>query len=128
MVLRKIDNAIAARLKSARKLSGLNQKQLAETIEVSAQQIQKYESGENRIHAGRLWQIAEALDMPISYFFSESSNVDSTPVEAPAGSFDDDSRNQSPGTESLAQLLEQVKDEDLRDAIRAIIESYLESR
>jgi transcriptional regulator with XRE-family HTH domain len=47
----------------------MTQQQLAQSVGIRFQQIQKYESGANRISASRLWDLARALDMPISFFF-----------------------------------------------------------
>ena len=45
------------------------QPQLAERVGIKFQQIQKYETGANRISASRLWDISDALDVPVSFFF-----------------------------------------------------------
>jgi transcriptional regulator with XRE-family HTH domain len=50
---------------------GLSQENLAESLGVTFQQLQKYERGANRISASRLHQLAKALDVPITYFFEE---------------------------------------------------------
>lgn len=47
----------------------MTQKQLAEACGVRFQQIQKYECGANRMSALRLWQLAQALEVPMTYFF-----------------------------------------------------------
>lgn len=47
----------------------MTQQQLADQVGIKFQQIQKYETGMNRISASRLWDIAEALTVPISFFF-----------------------------------------------------------
>jgi len=47
----------------------MTQGELAEKLGVKFQQVQKYESGANRIAASRLWDSAQALQVPISYFF-----------------------------------------------------------
>jgi transcriptional regulator with XRE-family HTH domain len=47
----------------------MTQQQLAQSVGIRFQQIQKYESGANRISASRLWDLAKALDMPIAFFF-----------------------------------------------------------
>ena len=62
---------IGARIRVARKERGLTQMQLAEKVGVSFQQIQKYETGKDRIFVERLQQIAQALKVPISYFFKD---------------------------------------------------------
>jgi len=47
----------------------MTQQQLAEQVGIKFQQIQKYETGANRVSASRLWDIAETLDVPVSFFF-----------------------------------------------------------
>jgi len=47
----------------------MTQQQLAQAVGIRFQQIQKYESGANRISASRLWDLAKALEMPVSFFF-----------------------------------------------------------
>jgi transcriptional regulator with XRE-family HTH domain len=48
---------------------GMTQSQLADRVGIKFQQIQKYETGFNRISASRMWDIASELDVPISFFF-----------------------------------------------------------
>jgi transcriptional regulator with XRE-family HTH domain len=48
---------------------------VAEIVGIRFQQIQKYECGANRISAARLWQLAHALDVPISYFYDGLTDV-----------------------------------------------------
>lgn len=66
-----MDCYIGKRIKAYRKAAGLSQKELAKKIGVSFQQLQKYESGENRVSAGRLWQISDSLNVEVIHFFSE---------------------------------------------------------
>lgn len=47
----------------------MTQQQLAEMVGIKFQQIQKYETGANRVSASRLWDIARALDVPVSFCF-----------------------------------------------------------
>jgi len=47
----------------------MTQQQLAEKVGIKFQQIQKYETGANRVSASRLWDISEVLDVPVSFFF-----------------------------------------------------------
>ena len=64
-----IDLHLGRRLRRRRRLLGLTQQQLALQVGIRFQQIQKYECGANRISAARLWQLAEALESPVSYFY-----------------------------------------------------------
>jgi transcriptional regulator with XRE-family HTH domain len=61
---------------------GLTQQQLAEMIGITYQQTHKYERGVNRISAGRLYQIARALDVEPGYFF-EGLGEEDGPAEPP---------------------------------------------
>jgi transcriptional regulator with XRE-family HTH domain len=64
-----IDEHLGRRLRRRRRLLGLTQQQLALACGVRFQQIQKYECAANRMSAGRLWQLAQVLEVPVSYFF-----------------------------------------------------------
>ena len=64
-----IDLHLGRRLRRRRRLLGLTQQQLATQVGIRFQQIQKYECGANRISAARLWQLSEALEAPVSYFY-----------------------------------------------------------
>ncbi|HEY0948246.1 MAG TPA: helix-turn-helix transcriptional regulator [Candidatus Paceibacterota bacterium] len=64
-----IDLHLGRRVRRRRRLLGLTQQQLAAQVGIRFQQIQKYECGANRITAARLWQISEALETSVSYFY-----------------------------------------------------------
>ena len=59
----------------------MTQQQLGEKVGIKFQQIQKYETGMNRISASRLWDIAAALDVPISFFFEGLEGADDLAAE-----------------------------------------------
>lgn len=64
-----IDFHLGRRLRTRRRLMCLTQQNLAAKVGIRFQQIQKYECGANRISAARLWQLARALEVPVSYFY-----------------------------------------------------------
>jgi transcriptional regulator with XRE-family HTH domain len=70
-----IDVHLGKRLRRRRRLLGLTQQQLAGACGVRFQQIQKYECGANRISAARLWQLSEALEVPVGYFYDGLSEL-----------------------------------------------------
>jgi transcriptional regulator with XRE-family HTH domain len=70
-----IDVHLGKRLRRRRRLLGLTQQQLAGACGVRFQQIQKYECGANRISAARLWQLSEALEVPVGYFYDGLSDA-----------------------------------------------------
>ena len=64
-----VDIHVGARLKLRRKIAGVSQEELATAIGVTFQQIQKYESGANRVSCSRLWRIAKTLTVSPGFFF-----------------------------------------------------------
>ena len=69
-----VDLHIGQRVRHRRWLLGMTQQQLAQSVGIRFQQIQKYESGANRVSASRLWDLAQALDIPVSFFFEGLTN------------------------------------------------------
>ena len=64
-----IDDYVGGRMRERRIMLGLTQQRFAEMIGVSYQQAHKYERGVNRISAGRLFEVARALGVPLTYFY-----------------------------------------------------------
>lgn len=72
-----VDAAVGRRVRARRILVGKSQGDLGDLVGVTFQQIQKYESGQNRISASRLLSIAEVLGVPVAHFFDD---IDSQPA------------------------------------------------
>lgn len=71
----KTDKLIGQRIRDMRLSKGLSQTQLGAQLGVTFQQIQKYENGANRVGSGRLYQIAEFLDVPVTTFFESEKRA-----------------------------------------------------
>ena len=83
-----VDVHVGRRIRHRRWLVGMTQQQLAQHVGIKFQQIQKYETGANRVSASRLWDISETLEVPISFFFeglereqAQQSATDSVPPD-----------------------------------------------
>src|SRR6266513_647089 len=63
------DVEVGQRIRARRMAKGMSQTELGSLLGVTFQQVQKYEKGVNRVGAGRLVRVAEALDVPVSFFF-----------------------------------------------------------
>lgn len=74
-----VDRHVGARVRERRIMLGFTQQQLADLIGVTYQQAHKYERGINRISAGRLYEIAHVLSVPVNYFFE---GLDGNPARA----------------------------------------------
>jgi transcriptional regulator with XRE-family HTH domain len=80
-----IDAHIGSRLRQRRTLVGMTQDKLAAVLGITFQQVQKYERGVNRISGSRLYDLAIALDVPMSFFFDDlprklATTTPSTPL------------------------------------------------
>jgi transcriptional regulator with XRE-family HTH domain len=67
----RVDKVIGERIHELRISMGLSRQQLASKIDVTHQQLQKYEKGTNRISAGRIASIAKALKKQVEFFFED---------------------------------------------------------
>lgn len=85
-----VDAFVGKRIRQRRWMVGVTQQQLADKVGIKFQQIQKYETGMNRVSASRLWDIAQVLGVEIAYFFDGLGQSDeraedaaATPASAP---------------------------------------------
>ena len=78
-----IDIHVGARLRMRRVLQGMSQESLGERLDLTFQQVQKYEKGANRVSASRLYQIGEILKVPVEFFFD--GLPDPSTLDAPEG-------------------------------------------
>ena len=69
-----VDVHVGKRVRMRRTLLGMSQEQLGVSLNITFQQVQKYERGANRISASRLWDISQILDVQISYFFDDMTD------------------------------------------------------
>lgn len=64
-----VDKHVGSRVRMRRIMLGMSQEKLGEALGLTFQQVQKYEKGTNRIGASRLQQIADILQVPVSFLF-----------------------------------------------------------
>lgn len=118
------DKYVGGKVRLRRVMLGLNQTQLAVPLGVTYQQVQKYETGASRIGAGRLQQIAECLQVPISFFFDGApSIVDKSPSKN-AGNLPDYAKhfiNTREG-QAIAKAFSEIENTHLRDCIANLIQ------
>ncbi len=79
---KEVDRFVGGRIRERRIMMGLTQQEMAELIGVTYQQAHKYERGINRVSAGRLYVIAQALGVPVSQFYEgleDGAQLESTP-------------------------------------------------
>jgi transcriptional regulator with XRE-family HTH domain len=105
-----IDRHVGARVRMRRLMVGLSQSKLADSLDVTFQQVQKYEKGANRIGASRLQQLARVLDVPPAFFFEG----------APANAMPSPGFNEDPGNAYVVDFLSTTEGLQLNRAFSAI--------
>jgi len=78
-----VDVHVGKRIRQRRWLIGMTQQKLADLVGIKFQQIQKYETGANRVSASRLWDIGEAMGVPAAFFFEGLKEQRVRPDHAP---------------------------------------------
>ncbi len=106
---------VARKVQERRRVMGLSQRQLADAIGVTFQQVQKYENGSNRMDAARLVMVAAALAVPPQWFF-EGYDADGT-AAAVLQQFDEDNLFEHREALTLVRAFRRVGSQDLRDRI-----------
>ena len=125
-----VEAHVGGRLRERRIWLGFSQTRLGESLDLSFQQIQKYEGGTDRISVSRLVHLAEVLDVPITYFFEELSGLDeSTPKVLKSALKSDKSDTIPADSMSTTETLElvrayyQIEPPELRKRVFTLIRS-----
>ena len=118
---RQVDAYVGERIRTRRTELGLTQDDLASALEISYQQVQKYETGANRVSAGRLFQIALKLDIDVAHFFegAEQATVSGADVKPMAHG------GTGRSTIQIARNFSEISDANVRAAINGLIKSII---
>ncbi len=126
-----IDVHVGKRLRLRRNILRITQKELAEMLGLTFQQVQKYEKGGNRIGASRLWDISQILGVPIDFFFEDID--EQTAIKSPRpkdkdclAEFTDDPM-QREETLQLVRAYYKIHNQDLADYLFKIIQTLAKS-
>jgi transcriptional regulator with XRE-family HTH domain len=114
-VTRRVDEHVGEQIRKRRTMLGLTQDQLAQALGISYQQVQKYETGTNRVSAGRLFDIARVLDSGVSSFFEG--------IEPDRDIPDDASDRGNRATIELVRNFQAITDPLVRKAISSLVKS-----
>jgi transcriptional regulator with XRE-family HTH domain len=121
-----IDLAVGANIKGMRVRRGMSQKVLAGEIDLTFQQIQKYESGKNRVSASVLVKIARALGVHVSLLFNSVEALLANPSGDEALA---DSAESHYGTDEnmVAAQLMQIRDQKVKKSLADLIKHLSET-
>jgi transcriptional regulator with XRE-family HTH domain len=119
-----VDKYVGSRVRMRRIMLGMSQEKLGDALGLTFQQVQKYEKGTNRVGASRIQQIAEILQIPVSFLFdggpSGTINADGT-IEGPSPSYVSDFLATSEGL-ALTRAFTRISDAKLRRSIVELVE------
>lgn len=126
--INEIDSYIGSRLKLRRVKMGLTQERLADALGVTAQQVQKYESGINRMGGSRLLQASQILKISVQYFFEGLEDFEM--IEEPIHKDSDlaSSDNSFPLSSEISEFLKalnQIKNKKIRAQLLTLLTAIL---
>ena len=119
ILAKRVDAHVGGRIRDRRTGLGLTQEHLANALNLSYQQVQKYETGANRVSAGRLYEISKILQSDVSFFFDGLDELAETQPLGHAG------RNRS--TIELVQNFGSIKSPTIRFAVSGLVKSIARS-
>ncbi len=119
------DKHVGRKIKLKRSSLGITQGELGDMLGVTFQQIQKYEKGDNRIGAGKLYEISTILNVPVSYFFDGLENNKLNLKDNEEGSSYDTTLSNIPEKEvsTLLKFFIKIKDKKIRDSVTELAKS-----
>ena len=119
------DKHVGRKIKLKRSSLGITQGELGDMLGVTFQQIQKYEKGDNRIGAGKLYEISTILNVPVSYFFDGLENNKLNLKDNEEGSSYDTTLSNVPEKEvsTLLKFFIKIKDKKIRDSVTELAKS-----
>jgi len=120
-----VDVHVGARVRTRRLLIGMNQETLANALDLTFQQVQKYEGGANRVSASRLSQIAGVLGVPISYFFND---LDPDGADPSRREVEARERLQRPETIELIRSYYAIADQEIRRQFLEMVKAVAQSQ
>ncbi|MCF6316223.1 MAG: helix-turn-helix domain-containing protein [Marinosulfonomonas sp.] len=111
-----VDIHVGKRIKEIRTVRGLTQSNVADYLGISFQQLQKYETGANRVSASRMFELSKLLDITPAFFFEglEGQNYDTMPP-------------MDMETARIAAALSRIKNKKLKNRINTLISEIVRS-
>ena len=116
-----IDKHVGSRVRMRRMMLSMSQEKLADAIGLTFQQVQKYEKGTNRMGSSRLQQIANTLQVPVTFFFEGAPGQSKLDGSAPSPAYVSEFLATTDGL-ALTKAFMQIKDAKLRRSIVNLVE------
>ena len=114
-IAKRVDDHVGERIRERRTMMGMTQENLANALQISYQQVQKYETGANRISAGRLYELAQILKVDVNFLFEGLQPTAQQEPMAHGG------KNRS--TIELVRNFTEIDDSAVRSAVSGLIKT-----
>ena len=121
--LHPLNTQVGAKVRERRLLLGMSQRQLADVIGLTFQQVQKYENGTNRIDAARLAALSQALNVPPQWFFADlqdTATARAPELRAELGEGDELARRE---TLTLIRAFNRIRDREKRERLIELVQA-----
>lgn len=116
-----VDAYVGERMRRRRAYLGMTMSQLSDRLNLTYQQIQKYEKGSSRISASRLFMISKLLDVDVSYFYEGVETYIKDEMESEVGS---KKTVKSKANNRLEKAYAQLENPEVRDALMTLLNSF----
>lgn len=116
-----IDRHVGLRIRLRRRELGVSQEKLADSIGLTFQQVQKYERAANRVSASKLWEVAQALNTSVAYFYDGLAGEPLAGVQEAATAF-----SHTPEGAEMATLFPQIRRERVRRMLLELVRAMAE--
>ncbi|NDB82683.1 MAG: XRE family transcriptional regulator [Alphaproteobacteria bacterium] len=117
-----IDQQVGKRLHMRRQMLGLSRQELSDAVNVSVQQIQKYENATNRISSGKLYTLAKFLYVPLDFFFKDvSSDTQTFALQDEKSKYEVSKDNTDIDLHKLIEGFSKIRDRSIRKKILDLI-------
>ncbi len=116
-----VDVHVGGCVRQRRTLLGMSQMDLGKAFDLTFQQVQKYESGKNRIAASRLYKLSHVFDVPLSYFFDDMPPLEAADASGMSGGVQESSAPDLMDKRETLELVRtyyRIRDPKVRDALR----------
>jgi transcriptional regulator with XRE-family HTH domain len=109
-----------------RKMLGMSQEKLGAKLGITFQQIQKYEKGTNRIGASRMHAVADALEVPVAYFFPEKEGTQGSGMQEEGTAFMMEFMSTGEGLD-LSRAFARIRDKKIRRKLVELVRALAEA-
>lgn len=116
-----VDEHVGKKLRDRRTRLGISQETLAKSSGITFQQVQKYERATNRIAVSRIYEFANVLRVPVSYFFEGLIGANEHHLAESSTPFDHEIKTHDADLQDLIDAYRKIKDPEMRKSVKTLV-------